>query len=83
MNRLALIGIIVSNKQSVEQLNHLLSENGSYIRARMGVPCPDRGVSVISVLIDAPANVTSALSGKLGMLDGVSIKTIYQKEETK
>ena len=81
MNRLALIGIIVSNRDSVEQLNKLLSQYGDYILGRMGIPYRQKGVSVISVVLDAPANEISSLSGKLGMLPGVSTKTIYTKEE--
>lgn len=81
MNRLALIGIIVSNRNSVEQLNKLLSQYGDYILGRMGIPYRQKGVSVISVVLDAPADEISSLSGKLGMLPGVSTKTIYTKEE--
>ena len=81
MTRIALIGIIVSDKNSVEQLNHLLSEYGEYIIGRMGIPYKERALSIISVVMDAPNNVISSLSGKLGMLPGVSIKTIYEKEK--
>ena len=79
--RIALIGIIVSDKNSVEQLNRLLSEYGDYIIGRMGIPYKERKLSIISIVLDAPNNIISALSGKLGMLPGVSIKTIYEKEE--
>jgi len=81
MNRLALIGIIVSNQNSVEQLNKLLSQYGNYILGRMGIPYRQKGISVISIVLDAPADEISSLSGKLGMLPGVSTKTIYTKEE--
>ena len=81
MNRLALIGIIVSNRNSVEQLNKLLSQYGDYILGRMRIPYRQKGVSVISVVLNAPADEISSLSGKLGMLPGVSTKTIYTKEE--
>jgi len=81
MNRLALIGIIVSNQNSVEQLNKLLSQYGNYILGRMGIPYRQKGISVISIVLDAPADEISSLSGKLGMLPGVSTKTIYAKEE--
>jgi len=80
--RLALIGIIVEDKDSVEKMNALLHEYGSYIVGRMGIPYPKRQISVISVIIDAPNDVISALSGKIGMLPHVSTKTIYSKVPT-
>lgn len=77
--RIAVIGIIVENKASVEKLNAILHEYGEYIIGRMGVPYHKKNISVISVVIDAPNNIISALSGKLGMLKDVSTKTIYSK----
>ena len=77
--RVALIGIVVENSESVMTLNALLHEYGAYIIGRMGIPSQKRGISVISVAMDAPQDVVSALSGKLGMLDGVSTKTVYSK----
>ena len=78
-SRVALIGIIVSNRETVEQLNHMLSENGAYIIGRMGLPYKERNISIISVAIDAPNDVINSLTGKLGMLQGISTKTIYPK----
>jgi len=78
-SRVALIGIIVSSKESVEQLNRLLSEYGSYIIGRMGLPYKERNISIISVAMDAPNDVINSLTGKLGMLPGISTKTIYPK----
>ena len=78
-SRVALIGIIVSSRESVEELNHLLSEYGSYIIGRMGLPYKERNISIISVAIDAPSDVINSLTGKLGMLPGISTKTIYPK----
>lgn len=77
--RVALIGIVVENPDSVGKLNELLHENGKYIIGRMGIPYEKKGVSVISIAIDAPNDVISALSGKLGRLDGVAAKTVYSK----
>lgn len=77
--RVALIGIVVEENASVAKLNDLLHIYGEYIFGRMGVPHRERGISVISVAMDAPQDVISALSGKLGALPGVSSKTIYQK----
>ena len=80
--RVALIGIIVENSDSVEKMNALLHEYGSWIIGRMGVPYRQKGISIISVVIDAPMDKISSLSGKLGMLDGVSTKTIYSRQDT-
>ncbi len=77
--RIALVGIILASHESVEQLNRLLSTYGEYIIGRMGIPYKEKGISIISIAIDAPNNIISALSGKLGMLPGVSTKTIYAK----
>lgn len=75
--RVAVIGIIVEDADSVEALNALLHEYGDYIIGRMGVPYRARNINVISVAVDAPADVISALAGKIGNLGGVSAKTAY------
>ena len=77
--RIALIGIVVENSDSVEQLNSLLSQYGNYIIGRMGIPYREKSLSIISIAMDAPNNVISALSRKIGMLPGISSKTIYAK----
>ena len=77
--RIALIGIVVEDTRVAEEINHLLSTYGEYIIGRMGVPYREKGISIISVTMDAPNDVISALSGKLGMLPGVSSKTIFAK----
>lgn len=77
--RIALLGIVVEEDRSVEPLNQLLSSYGQYIVGRMGIPYRSRGVNLISVVLDAPADKISALSGKLGMLPGISAKTLYAK----
>ena len=79
--RLAVIAIIVENRESAGALNELLHEAGDYIVGRMGVPYREKKISVISVILDAPQNVISTLSGKLGMLPGVTSKTVYSKAE--
>lgn len=79
MTRVALVGIIVEEKESVSMINALLSEYGDYIIGRMGVPYKQRNVSIISVVLDAPQDSISALSGKLGRIPGVSSKVIYTK----
>lgn len=75
--RVAVMSIIVENMSSVEQLNSLLSDHGEYIIGRMGIPYRKRKISIISIALDAPQNVTAALSGKIGSLPGVSVKTAY------
>ena len=75
--RVAVIGIIVENYDSAEALNGILHEYGKYVIGRMGIPYRERHISVISVAIDAPQDVISAMSGKIGKLDGVSAKTAY------
>ena len=79
--RVAVLAIIVKNPDAVAPLNELLHQYGAYIFGRMGVPHRARGVSVISVAVEAPADVISALSGKIGRLPGVTAKTVYAPEE--
>ena len=78
--RIAILGIIVENMDSVSEVNELLHEYNQYIIGRMGMPYREKNVSVISIVMDAPNNVISAVSGKLGMLDGVSAKAVYSKK---
>ena len=78
-NRIALLGIIVENKEVTDRLNDILHENADYVVGRMGIPYRERGISIISVVLDAPESTVSALSGKLGMLEGVSVKAVYSK----
>lgn len=75
--RVAVIGIIVENPDSVEALNHILHTYSTYIIGRMGIPYPKRSINVISIAIDAPQDIISALSGKIGRLPGISAKTAY------
>ena len=78
--RIALIGIIVESTESVEQLNHLLHEYGCFIVGRMGIPYEKKNVNIISVAIDAPQDIISALSGRIGRLDGIGVKTVYSNK---
>ncbi len=77
--RIAVIGIVVENEDAVERLNEILHEYRSYIIGRMGIPYRAKNMSIISIAIDAPADAISALTGKIGKLDGVSSKTAYAK----
>ena len=75
--RVAIIGIIVENTDSVEALNALLHDYGAYIIGRMGLPYKEKKINVLSIAIDAPQDVIATLSGKIGGLEGVSAKTAY------
>lgn len=75
--RVAVMSIIVENVDSVETLNQILHENGRYIIGRMGIPYRQKGVNIISIALDAPQDTISAMSGKIGNLPGVSVKTAY------
>ncbi len=77
--RIAIIGIIVSDTEASERINELLHQYSQYVVGRMGIPYREKGVSVISVVVDASEDVIGALSGKLGMGKGISTKTIYSK----
>ncbi len=77
--RLAILGIMVYSPESVVRLNELLHQYSQYIIGRMGMPYQEKRVSVISIIMDAPNDVIGALSGKLGMIPEVNVKTIYSK----
>ena len=79
-NRIALIGIIVEDLGNTEKLNNILHEYSRYIIGRMGIPYKEKDVCVISVVIDASNDGISSLSGKLGMIKGISVKTMYSKK---
>ena len=71
------MGIIVEDMDSVEGLNALLHEYGGYIIGRMGVPYKEKNINIDSIAIDAPQDTIAALSGKIGSLRGISVKTAY------
>jgi len=75
--RVAVMSIIVENGDMIEKLNSILHEYGEYIIGRMGIPYREKKISIISIAIDAPQNTISALSGKIGKLAGISVKTAY------
>ncbi len=78
-NRIALLGIIVEKGEAAETLNKILHDFSSHIVGRMGVPYPKRGINIISVIVDAPNPVVSSLAGRLGMVDGLAVKTLYSR----
>lgn len=75
--RVAVIGIIVEKSDSIEQMNHILHEYAPYIIGRMGIPYREKGINIISVAVDAPQDVISALSGKIGRIEGITAKAAY------
>lgn len=75
--RVAVMSIIVENRDSVEKLNALLHECGEFIIGRMGIPYRKRKINIISIALDAPQNTIAALAGKIGGLAGISVKTAY------
>ena len=77
--RVALISIIVSQADRVETLNELLHEYSEYIIGRMGIPYKVKGISIISIAIDAPMDKINSLTGALGRLDGINAKVTYAK----
>ena len=81
--RVALIGIIVEKSESAEKINAILHDYAPYILGRMGLPYREKGISIISIAVDAPQDVISTLSGKIGRLEGVSAKTAYSNVITK
>lgn len=77
--RIAVVGIIVENKEAVGEINQILHEYSPYIIGRMGLPYEKKHVNIISVIVDAPSDRISALSGKLGKIRGISAKVMYSK----
>ena len=77
--RIAIIGIIINNTDSAEERNRILHNYSSYIVGRMGIPYKEKELSVMSIVLDAPSDIIGAVSGKLGMLPDVSVKTVYSK----
>lgn len=75
--RIAVMGIIVENMESVELLNAILHDYGEYIVGRMGIPYRKKNVNIVSIAVDAPQDVISAMSGKIGKIEGISVKTAY------
>lgn len=78
--RIALLSIIVEDMECTNEMNAILHEYGQYIIGRMGIPYREKHIALISVAIDASADVINALTGKLGMLSGLSVKAVYSRQ---
>lgn len=81
--RVAIIGILVEDAESVEAINSILHRHSRYILGRMGIPYREKNVNIISIAIDAPQDVINTLSGEIGKLKGISAKTAYSRLITK
>jgi len=77
--RVAVVAVIVEDTEAVEKINGILHDFAGFVIGRMGLPYREKGMHIISVVVDAPQETTSALSGKIGRLEGVSVKTVYSK----
>lgn len=77
--KIAIVAVVIKNKESVEKVNAIFHAYGEFVIGRMGIPYKQKGVNLISIAIDAPQTVLNSLSGKLGMLDGVSSKVLITK----
>ncbi len=77
--RVAVISIIIENPASVPIMNEILHEYSEYIIGRMGIPYRSKGISIICIAVDAPQEKISALSGKIGRLNGVTSKAAYSR----
>lgn len=77
--KISVVAMIISDKNAVERVNGLLHDFGEYIVARLGVPYKEKNVNVITVVVDAPQNIVNSLTGKLGMVEGVSSKVLTVK----
>jgi len=77
--RVAVMSIIVEERETADTLNQLLHQYGEYIIGRMGIPYRQKNIHIISIAIDAPQDTIAALSGRIGKLPGISVKTAYSQ----
>lgn len=76
-SRVALLSIIVENIECAGKINEILHEYGEYIIGRMGIPYKKRNINIISVALDAPQDIICAISGKVGKIEKVTVKTAF------
>ena len=77
--RIAVLSIIVEDMEKTAELNQIIHEFSEYVVGRMGIPYREKGVNIISLVLDAPQNAISTLSGRIGRLKGVTTKATYAK----
>lgn len=78
-SRIAALSIIVEDAEKTEELNRIIHEFSEYVVGRMGIPYRQKNISIISLVMDAPQNVISTFSGKIGRIQGITAKTAYAK----
>jgi len=78
--RLGVVGIVVEQLSAAEEVNAILHEFARLIVGRMGIPYRERGISVISVIVDGATDEISALTGRLGRVSHVAVKAALTKE---
>ena len=81
-NRIAALSIIVEDPEKTEELNQVIHEYASFVIGRMGIPYREKKINIISLVLDAPQNVISSLSGKIGRIRGVTAKAAYAKYQS-
>ena len=79
-NKVAVISIIVEDRDAADQINALLHKYGQYIIGRMGLPCKERKINIICIAIDAPMDSINALTGAIGRIPETSAKVVYAKQ---
>ena len=77
--RVAILSVIVEDMDSTEELNSIIHDYSRFVVGRMGLPYRERGINIISLVVDAPQNEISTLSGRIGRLHGVTARTAYAK----
>lgn len=78
-NKIAIVAVVIKNKESIEKVNATFHDYGEFVLGRLGLPYREKNVNIISVVLDAPQTVLNSLSGKLGMINGVSSKVMITK----
>ena len=73
--------ILVENKEHIDEMNHIMSIHSSIILARQGVPVREKGISIITLILEGTTDQISALTGKIGRLNGVQVKSVLTKYE--
>lgn len=78
-NRISVVSILVADRAESQKINGILSDYGEWILGRMGIPYKEKNISVMSIVLDAPIEITNALTGKIGKIHGVSVKALFGK----
>ncbi|WP_026883729.1 TM1266 family iron-only hydrogenase system putative regulator [Clostridium akagii] len=78
--RLGVVGIIVENTEHAQEINEILHGFSDIIVGRMGIPYKERGLSVISLIVDGSMDKISSMTGKLGKISSISVKSAISKK---